>query len=374
MILFPAPRWLAWFEKKTHRLAFSVTREPATIDRDKVGPKRGHAFQEVSEKQIIKNAAPPTWMALFEILSYLVIFGIGFLFMSAVSFGWIGHDGSIRLNRLDISRLDYLREITPEFLIFGTIFLVLSIYYIFINLRALIFYLFLRPQQQLVIFDRETGVVTLPPVTWGKSETVPFHKLVVIWGRSGIHVYRSDRFKISLKLTGLETPGNTDRDWSFYVWYMDKNRPLPPGTAFDPYRARDDARRRGEKIPGFAHAGEGIDNVLSLTGPTPAEVEALLPRFSRVFAGFDEIEWVAFAGLVHHTQEHVDGIHLEIKTRDDQSLPPERNVALKSDLMRTLGKHLSHYRFLELVTTPRPRGKMIYSHTQASAPPRKRKP
>lgn len=34
------------------------------------------------------------------------------------------------------------------------------------------------------------------------------------------------------------------KDWSFYVWYMDKNRPLPPGTAFDPYRQKDFERRK----------------------------------------------------------------------------------------------------------------------------------
>ncbi|WP_271785022.1 hypothetical protein [Aquimarina algiphila] len=30
---------------------------------------------------------------------------------------------------------------------------------------------------------------------------------------------------------------------SFYVWYMDKNRPLPPGTAFDHFRKKDFDRR-----------------------------------------------------------------------------------------------------------------------------------
>jgi len=36
---------------------------------------------------------------------------------------------------------------------------------------------------------------------------------------------------------------------SLYVWYMDSNRPLPPGTAFDAYREDDYLRRREE---GFA--------------------------------------------------------------------------------------------------------------------------
>ena len=37
--------------------------------------------------------------------------------------------------------------------------------------------------------------------------------------------------------------------WSFYVWYMDKNRPLPPGTALDPYRQKDFERRKAEGFP-----------------------------------------------------------------------------------------------------------------------------
>ncbi|REH46496.1 hypothetical protein C7448_10756 [Tenacibaculum gallaicum] len=36
---------------------------------------------------------------------------------------------------------------------------------------------------------------------------------------------------------------------SFYVWYMDKNRPLPPGDAFDPYRQKDFERRKAEGFP-----------------------------------------------------------------------------------------------------------------------------
>ena len=37
--------------------------------------------------------------------------------------------------------------------------------------------------------------------------------------------------------------------WEFVVWYMDKNRPLPPGTAFDPYREADFQRRKAEGFP-----------------------------------------------------------------------------------------------------------------------------
>ena len=37
--------------------------------------------------------------------------------------------------------------------------------------------------------------------------------------------------------------------WDFVVWYMDKNRPLPTGTAFDPYREADFQRRKAEGFP-----------------------------------------------------------------------------------------------------------------------------
>ncbi len=37
--------------------------------------------------------------------------------------------------------------------------------------------------------------------------------------------------------------------WNFFVWYMDKNRPLPPGKAFDPYRDQDFKRRKAEGFP-----------------------------------------------------------------------------------------------------------------------------
>jgi len=40
-----------------------------------------------------------------------------------------------------------------------------------------------------------------------------------------------------------------DEWWSFFVWYMDKNRPLPPGKGFDPYREQDFERRKKSKFP-----------------------------------------------------------------------------------------------------------------------------
>lgn len=43
--------------------------------------------------------------------------------------------------------------------------------------------------------------------------------------------------------------GDCYEDMSFITWYMDKNRPLPPGDAFDPYRQQDFERRKAERFP-----------------------------------------------------------------------------------------------------------------------------
>lgn len=37
--------------------------------------------------------------------------------------------------------------------------------------------------------------------------------------------------------------------WSFLVWYMDRNRPLPLGTIFDAYREKDYNRRKSNGFP-----------------------------------------------------------------------------------------------------------------------------
>ena len=44
-------------------------------------------------------------------------------------------------------------------------------------------------------------------------------------------------------------PGDINEEWSFILWYMDRNRPLPPGDAFDEYRQRDFERRKAEGFP-----------------------------------------------------------------------------------------------------------------------------
>ncbi len=52
------------------------------------------------------------------------------------------------------------------------------------------------------------------------------------------------------RVEGKLTTDHDNKDfWNFTIWYMDKNRPLPPGTAFDPYREKDFERRKAEGFP-----------------------------------------------------------------------------------------------------------------------------
>ena len=45
------------------------------------------------------------------------------------------------------------------------------------------------------------------------------------------------------------TRSNIYASISFYVWYMDRNRPLPPGEMLDEYREADYLRRKSEGFP-----------------------------------------------------------------------------------------------------------------------------
>jgi len=114
---------------------------------------------------------------------------------------------------------------------------------------------FTTPKKEIIL-DRENGFFTFPGFVWHKGYTIPFKDAVVGWvGTGGI----SGALKMELvvdqpdrKLQGTNLYAHTDKYfevWSFYVWYMDKNRPLPPGDAFDPYREKDFLRRKSEGFP-----------------------------------------------------------------------------------------------------------------------------
>ncbi len=116
-----------------------------------------------------------------------------------------------------------------------------------------------KPKKNMQLcLDRLGGTITYPAPFFGKPLTGAFNKLVVVFAVSGdidgyspqeylkaVNTFRPRKLDV-LKTLSFENPYN---EWSLYVWYMDKNRPLPPGTAFDAYRQKDFERRKALGFP-----------------------------------------------------------------------------------------------------------------------------
>ena len=110
--------------------------------------------------------------------------------------------------------------------------------------------------KQYIILDRENGLFTYPRKFYGKPFTIHFEDAVVYWvGTGGASGNLDMKLAVAYpenKYLGTYLSAHIEpyyEIWSFYVWYMDKNRPLPPGDAFDSYREQDYKRRKAEGFP-----------------------------------------------------------------------------------------------------------------------------
>ena len=107
--------------------------------------------------------------------------------------------------------------------------------------------------------NREDGKITFQKPLGNKTHTYPFNEMEAVWqgvGGSSPDMLLVIRLKENKKIgfRSVSAISHIRRSLiretlSFYVWYMDKNRPLPPGTAFDPYRQADFERRKSEGFP-----------------------------------------------------------------------------------------------------------------------------
>ena len=139
----------------------------------------------------------------------------------------------------------------------GGILYVLFIILLLISLFMIFYGIFANKEYKKVILDRMNGTITYPDSFFRKPLKGKFKDLKVIISISGGDGYStkeylkfvntfSPRLVDSLKTVSYDDPY---QHWSFMVWYMDKNRPLPPGTAFDEYRQQDFERRKEEGFP-----------------------------------------------------------------------------------------------------------------------------
>ena len=115
-----------------------------------------------------------------------------------------------------------------------------------------IIYNFTHPQK-ILILDRLNGIITFPGFLYGKPITMPFEEVLASvkggYGAGSPTLAILRKNKLTSTSYDFDLEYEPIKSWSFMVWYMDKNRPLPPGKVFDPYRQKDYERRKKEGFP-----------------------------------------------------------------------------------------------------------------------------
>jgi hypothetical protein len=122
---------------------------------------------------------------------------------------------------------------------------------VIIPFSIIIFFLIkglLNSKDKHIYVRRLSGDILVPHKNKGEYRRIVFKDAevgkTVITSSSGSSSYIViDNYPIEK----LAIDANTN--WAFYVWYMDKNRPLPPGSVFDEFRQTDFERRKAEGFP-----------------------------------------------------------------------------------------------------------------------------
>ncbi|WP_010665062.1 hypothetical protein [Marinilabilia salmonicolor] len=103
-----------------------------------------------------------------------------------------------------------------------------------------------------LVFDRIKGQVNLKGNIVNPGFTVSFDKISPSMMYGELMAIAHPKFSYGIIAFGAYDQST----WSFYTQYMDKNRPLPLGTALDEYREKDFERRKriGYKAPLYPSA------------------------------------------------------------------------------------------------------------------------
>ncbi|MFT7900963.1 hypothetical protein VBY74_13390 [Tenacibaculum ascidiaceicola] len=129
----------------------------------------------------------------------------------------------------------------------------------FIILSSVILFFFIvfgltMPKKEQIL-NRKDGLITFHGFLWQPNITMEFKKTEFAYSTGGedlvggfqLQIIRPNKWQ-TFAITGY-VGSECYEDMSFITWYMDKNRPLPPGEAFDPYRQQDFERRKAEGFP-----------------------------------------------------------------------------------------------------------------------------
>ncbi len=159
---------------------------------------------------------------------------------------WGGGSFLIILLLIIIGGIKFPSDISSPLFIISSIISLLGFFFF-------AYYYFTMPPKEF-LWNREDGRVTFPGFMWKQNITMPIEKVLFVasspsaqgLGAYLLQIARPDK-TYSLYMASLDN--TCYEDLSFYLWYMDRNRPLPPGTAFDPYREQDFERRKAEGFP-----------------------------------------------------------------------------------------------------------------------------
>ena len=194
------------------------------IKQERIKPGKRLNIQEANDLFFVTNES--TNMANAKIF---FLMGVGIIFISTlVSIG----------NRRD-DFFENMGLILLPFLLISLIFLIMH---------------YMAPVKEIVL-DRLNGKITYPRLFGNKEHrTIQFDSLHVFetMTTSGDFAVTGKKIRIKDRKYGYTWDLESFKPheyWSFMVWYMDKNRPLPPGSAFDDYRQRDFERRKEEGFP-----------------------------------------------------------------------------------------------------------------------------
>ena len=110
------------------------------------------------------------------------------------------------------------------------------------------------PKQEAIL-NRIDGLITFDGFLWQDNITMPFSEVEFCYSTGGEDLQGAFQLQIMRpnKWVTFAIPIFSGKEcyegMSFITWYMDKNRPLPPGELFDPYREADFQRRKAEGFP-----------------------------------------------------------------------------------------------------------------------------
>ena len=118
----------------------------------------------------------------------------------------------------------------------------------------MVVYGFTMPKKEAIL-NRRDGLITFDGFSWQDNITMPFSEVEFSFSTGGVDLIGAYQLQIMRpnKRVTFAIPIFSGKDcyegMSFITWYMDKNRPLPPGELFDPYREADFQRRKAEGFP-----------------------------------------------------------------------------------------------------------------------------